>query len=51
MTWGLTAVAAATVVGAGVNYLSASAGADAVSDAADTAAGAQNNATNVANNS
>jgi hypothetical protein len=49
MTWGLTAVAAATVVGAGVNYLSASAGADAVSDAADTAAGAQNNATNVAN--
>jgi hypothetical protein len=41
-------IAYGTVAAAGVGYLAASAGADAVSDAADTAAGAQNNATAVA---
>jgi hypothetical protein len=38
-----------TVAAAGAGYLAASMGADAVSDAANTAAGAQNNATQVAN--
>ena len=49
MSWIAAAIVGGAVIGGGVSYLAASKGAGAVSDAANTAAGAQNNATQVAN--